>query len=115
MRSLITLLSSLALLTLLSGCEEEAITPDKMKSGAELYDYYCKTCHEKKGPGARMEHLAGKKPMKPYKVILLIKYGYNARHNMPAFKDFSDEKAAMLAQYVVQMQTENYQQKAPSG
>lgn len=94
---------------MLTGCEEEAITPKSMKSGDQLYGYYCMDCHEKKGPGARMERIAGKEPMKPYKVILLIKYGYNARHNMPAFHDFSDEQAAMLAQYVVNMQIQNNQ------
>lgn len=56
-----------------------------------------------------MERLAGKKPMSTHKVILLIKYGYNARHSMPAFKEFSDEQADLLAEHVVQMQTENYQ------
>lgn len=91
----------------LSGCDEEPITAAQMKSPEKLYDYYCKSCHEKQGPGARMEKLAGKTPMKPYKVILLIKYGYEARHNMPAFQEFSDEQAATLAQYVVNMQLEN--------
>ncbi|MGH1461639.1 MAG: c-type cytochrome [Neptuniibacter sp.] len=110
MRSLITLITVLSI-ALLTGCEEEAITPDRMKSGAELYGYYCESCHAKQGPGARMEKIAGKDPMPAYKIILLIKYGYNARHNMPAFHDFSDEKAALLAQYVVQMQTENYKKK----
>lgn len=107
MRSLITLV--ILSTCLLTGCEDEAITPDKMKTGAELYGYYCKACHEKSGPGASMEHYSSKEPMSEHKVILLIKYGYNARHNMPAFKEFSDEKADMLAKYVVQMQTENYQ------
>lgn len=106
MRRLFTLFT-LGLSVLLTGCEEEAITSKSMKTGEQLYLYYCQDCHERKGPGARMERLAGKEPMKPYKVILLIKYGYNARHDMPAFREFTDEQAALLAQHVVNMQLEN--------
>lgn len=113
MRSLIKLLTAVVLLTALTGCEDEAITPDKMKTGAELYEYYCKACHEKQGPGAMMERYASKEPMTVHKVILLIKYGYNARHNMPAFKEFSDEQADMLATYVVGLQAENHRNLNP--
>lgn len=112
MRSLIKSFTAVALVFLLLGCEEEAITPDKMKTGAELYDYYCKACHEKKGPGAYMERYASKEPMTAHKVILLVKYGYNARHSMPAFQEFSDEQANMLAEYVVNLQTVNHQNQA---
>lgn len=97
-------------LSILTGCQEEAITPDKMKSGQELYVYYCKGCHEKKGLGPFMEHRTGK-PMKPYKVILMVKYGYSSSHQMPIFKQFNDKQTAMVAQYVVNLQQMHYQKQ----
>ncbi|WP_415899262.1 c-type cytochrome [Neptuniibacter sp. QD48_11] len=103
MRSLaLSLLCTTALL--LSGCDRE-IPPERMKSGEDLYGYYCKECHTKHGPGAYMEKFAGKEPMEAYKIILMIKYGYNKeKHSMPVFDQLSEKQADAVAQYVVKLQ-----------
>lgn len=92
---------------LLLGCDKE-IPPERMKSGEDLYNYYCKDCHMRKGPGAYMEHYAGSKPMKPYKILLLIKYDFKkSQHSMPTFKQLSDKQADALTDYIIELQTAN--------
>lgn len=99
-RALITLLLSLMLL----GCNDEK-TPAELSSGEELYNYYCKDCHATKGPGPYMENYSRDKAMKPYKVILMIKYGYNQeKHSMPIFNQLSEQQADAIARYVVGLQ-----------
>lgn len=105
-----TLLLTLCGSLLLTGCDRE-IPPERMKSGEDLYNYYCKTCHENRGPGAHMEYLADQEPMKPYKIILMIKYGYNQdKHSMPVFDQLSEEQADAVARHVVMLQMSHQQQ-----
>lgn len=95
----------LLLSVFLLGCDRE-IPPERMTSGEDLYNYYCKDCHMRKGPGAYMEHYSGNTPMKPYKILLLIKYDYHSgQHSMPPFKQISDKQADALAQYTIDLQT----------
>ncbi|WP_299180280.1 cytochrome c [uncultured Neptuniibacter sp.] len=92
---------------ILAGCDRET-PPEKMTAGEDIYGYYCKNCHENKGPGANMERFAGKQPMKPYKIILMIKYGFNQdSHSMPLFDQLSEEQADAVARYVVSLQMEH--------
>lgn len=99
-RAFIPLLLSLMLL----GCNDEK-TPAELSSGEELYNYYCKDCHATKGPGPYMENYSRDKAMKPYKVILMIKYGYNQeKHSMPTFDQLSEQQADAIARYVVGLQ-----------
>jgi mono/diheme cytochrome c family protein len=101
------LIKTLSLLTLslsLYGCFDEK-APEQLTSGQELYDYYCKNCHATKGPGANMEYYSREKAMKPYKVILMIKYGYNQeKHSMPTFNQLSEKQADAIARHVVDLQ-----------
>lgn len=104
MRTLSALILTLSCL-LISGCEQE-LTPDRMTSGEDLYNYYCMNCHEQHGPGAHMERYADKEPMKPYKIILMIKFGYNQdKHSMPVFDQLSEEQADAIARHVIYLQT----------
>lgn len=111
MKHLLPLILFSITLSLLTGCtdKEEEITPNKMKTGKELYIYYCRDCHAKKGPGAYMESFSNRKPMRSYKVILMVKYGYSSTHQMPIFSQFNDKQTAMVAQYVVNLQKMHYE------
>lgn len=99
-------ITSLFLLSfLLGGCGEEEIPPAKMTSGKDLYNYYCKNCHEQRGPGASMEKASDKEPMKPYKIVLMIKYGYEKdKHGMSVFDQLSEKQADAVARYAVELQ-----------
>ena len=113
MRSIALTSVLLLMATLISGCNEE-IPPERMKSGADLYNYYCKNCHMLKGPGAEMEHYSGDQAMKPYKVMLLIKFGSNTtKHSMPQFTQLSDEQAGAVADYTVSLQQMQLNKRTP--
>lgn len=96
--------STLILTTiLLSGCDGET-TPENMQSGEELYNYYCKNCHELKGPGANMERYTGEKNLKPYKVMLMIKFNKaSPKHGMTTFTQLSDNQAEAVSEYMVNL------------
>lgn len=47
-----------------------------------------------------MEHYADRKPIKPYKIILMIKFGYDQGHAMPVFEQLSERQAGAVATYV---------------
>lgn len=99
------ILSILALSAIfLVGCEKQT-PPEQMKSGKDLYGYYCADCHTRKGPGANMERLADKDPMKTYKIILMIQYGYDQGHQMPVFEQLSEKQAGAVAQYTHELHT----------
>ena len=94
----------------LIGCDKQT-PPEQMKSGEELYGYYCLDCHARKGPGAYMERYADKEPMKAYKIILMIKYGYDQGHQMPVFEQMSEKQAGAVAQYAHNLHTHATQSK----
>ena len=75
-----------------------------MTSGEALYNYYCKTCHAENGPGAYMEKQQGE-PTEPYKIVLMIKYGYDKeKHGMFSFSQLSENQADKLARYTFLLQ-----------
>eukprot|EP00764_Aduncisulcus_paluster_P000343 gnl/Carplike_NY0171/1047_a1433_621.p4 GENE.gnl/Carplike_NY0171/1047_a1433_621~~gnl/Carplike_NY0171/1047_a1433_621.p4 ORF type:complete len:110 (+),score=5.83 gnl/Carplike_NY0171/1047_a1433_621:40-369(+) len=87
---------------LLSGCEETP--PERMKTGEEIYNYYCKSCHEQKGPGAEMERYSGTTAPKPYKVMLMIKFDKStSKHHTTTFNQLSDEQAEAVSEYTVSL------------
>ncbi|WP_286236774.1 c-type cytochrome [Neptuniibacter halophilus] len=95
----LTLLGSL----LLTGCFDE--DPAQLSSGEDLYAYYCKNCHQQEGAGAYLENLSNQTHMEHYKIILMIKYGYNQdKHPMPVFNQLSEAQADAVARYVVGIQ-----------
>lgn len=90
---------------LLVGCNDNDSDPSKMTSGEALYNYYCKSCHAKEtGPGASMEKQQGK-ATEPYKIILMIKYGYDKeKHGMFEFNQLSEAQADAVARYTFLLQ-----------
>lgn len=104
----LTLLASVTALLLLSGCDQ---TPDpksltrSLKTGNDLYAYYCKDCHRNRGLGPHLENLpVTERSLKDYEIMLIIKFGYSDRHSMPSF-DLSDENAEAIAEYLVQVRS----------
>lgn len=98
------LLTSFSILALLSGCEKTT-DPGSLKSGPELYAYYCKECHRNRDLGPHLENLPlTENSLKDYEIMLIIKFGYNDRHSMPAF-DLSDENAEAIADYLIEVRS----------
>lgn len=86
----------------LAACGEK--DPVRMKTGEELYSYYCMDCHKKSGLGAFFENYPqAKRPIQAYEIVLMIKYGYSQGHSMPMFAQLKDEQADAVAEYSVML------------
>lgn len=76
--------------------------PTKMKTGKELYDYYCRSCHEEKQLGGYLEKLpAAHKTLKPYELVLMMRHNYENPSKHPSIRlpQLTPEQADVLAQY----------------
>jgi len=96
---------------LLAGCGEEAPkvkTPEQMKTGHELYDYYCRHCHKLRGPGELLEKRdQSRPPLANHQLMVLMQFGSEERHKgMPTFMDTDPEKLQLIANYVVTLQSQ---------
>ena len=87
-------------LVVLSGCEKEEITPNKLKTGEALYEYYCKACHEKRGPGAYFERRASRQPLAIHKAMVTIQFGRDTFHDQPIFKKFTEKQITLLVDHI---------------
>jgi len=84
-----------------AGCQDKL---QPLKTADQLYDYYCKQCHQQKGAGAYLENLsAEQRTMQTYQVILMIRYNEPGSHPMASFDQINDEQANLLAEYVVKL------------
>ncbi len=94
------LLIGLVVMPLLSGCGDTP--PERMKAGDELYEYYCRSCHENKGLGPYLEQFpAGPDAPAIYEIVLMIKHGYDLGHKgMPSFPQLSDEQADAVSDFI---------------
>lgn len=91
---------------LLAGCDEQPSTPATMKTGGELYNYYCRNCHKLRGPGELMEKRdPSRPPLKPHEIMLLIEYGSPLRHlDQPKFPELSPKQIDLIASHVSKLQ-----------
>ncbi|MBV0932455.1 c-type cytochrome [Marinobacterium weihaiense] len=96
-----------AMVALLGGCGEPA--PESLTRGDELYDYYCRNCHQQKGLGPFLEQLPlTSTSLKRHEISLLITRGYPRRHHdMPVFSQLSLEQADALAHFILQQRRRN--------
>lgn len=102
MNSLSQLLALCFISTFLIGCGEK--DPRRMKSGEELYNYYCAQCHKEMGLGAYFELFPqSRRPIQAYEVVLMIKYGYSQGHSMPLYDQLNDKQADTVAEYSVML------------
>lgn len=100
MKTCARLLLPASLLLMLTGCGDTP--PERMKAGDELYNYYCRHCHEKQGLGPYLEQFpAGPDAPKAYEIVLMIKHGYDLGHKgMPSFPQLSDQQADAVATFI---------------
>ncbi|MBT3144707.1 c-type cytochrome [Neptunomonas phycophila] len=85
----------------LTGCQEKQVP---LKTAEQLYDYYCKQCHQQKGAGAYLENIPPQqRTMQSYQVILMIRYHEPGSHPMASFTQLDDQQADLLAEYVVKL------------
>lgn len=102
MNILSQLLALCLISTFLIGCGEK--DPSRLKTGEELYSYYCMDCHKKENLGGYFENYPKKaRPLKDYEIVLIIKYGYSNGHSMPVFSQLSDAQADTVARYAVSL------------
>lgn len=88
-----------SMLGFLAGCGETP--PEKMTSGKELYNYYCKECHDSEKAKFQIYN----EKLKPYQVVLMIKYGYKKNnHGMMVFSQLSEKQADAVASYFIKLQ-----------
>lgn len=86
----------------MTGCSND--DPRRMTSGEDLYNYYCQSCHEKRGPGAHFERHHTQPPLEAHQVLLLFRYGYRSgdeAHQMPQFDMLSEKQTTALTEHVV--------------
>ncbi|MBY4676217.1 c-type cytochrome [Marinobacterium arenosum] len=91
---------------LLTGCDDQPSMPAMMKTGGELYNYYCRNCHKLRGPGELMETRdRSQPPLKQHEIMLLIEYGSPLRHlDQPKFPELSPEQIDLIASHVSKLQ-----------
>ncbi|MBV1788772.1 cytochrome c [Marinobacterium sp. D7] len=80
--------------------------PARMKSGEELYDYYCRSCHVERNLGARLERLpSDRAQLKPHELVLMIRHDYTqpSRHPDIRLPQLSPEQADAVAQYAYKL------------
>ncbi|GGC08448.1 hypothetical protein GCM10011352_38460 [Marinobacterium zhoushanense] len=76
--------------------------PARMKTGEELYDYYCRSCHSESNLGPRLERVpAGSKQLKPHELVLMMRHDYTRPSQHPDIRlpQLSPEQADAVAQY----------------
>jgi len=73
-----------------------------MKTGDELYDYYCRSCHAEQNLGGRLEKLPeSRRILKPYELVLMMRHRYETPTPHPDIRlpQLSPEQADAIAQY----------------
>ena len=101
LRKLMIAAVTLLMLISLQACVPKG-SPDRLKSGAELYNYYCADCHQQSELGANLELRAkDKRPIKPYEIVLIIRHGPVPHHPPLSLRSqINDEKADKIAKYL---------------
>lgn len=98
---------SLTLLTfVLAGCTDDQDKLANLRSGDELYTYYCADCHAKRGPGAKFENRnKNRRALAEYQILLLMEMGDPKRHaGMPTFPQLEPAQKGKIARHIVQLQ-----------
>lgn len=93
-------LSTLTTCLLLAACGPR--DPARMKSGEELYDYYCRSCHAEHNLGPQLELLpSDRAQLKPHELVLMMLHDYTRPSQHPDIRlpQLSPEQADAVAQY----------------
>ncbi|MBS98169.1 MAG: hypothetical protein CMI01_05780 [Oceanospirillaceae bacterium] len=91
------LLTSLAALT--AACSQP--DPARLKTGDELYDYYCRSCHQENGLGEYLENLTHPVQVQHHELVLIIRSGYRFEHPPLHLPQLSPEQADAVVKYAM--------------
>ena len=97
-------LTAIVCLLILAGCDQVDVHDHpQLKTGEQLYNHHCASCHRQSGDGAFLDHVPAVKytPMKIREIVDHIRgHGRADDTRMPRFSDMSVHEADRIAVYI---------------
>lgn len=92
-------LATVVMMSGLAACSPQ--DPTRLKGGDELYDYYCRSCHQDTAVGAYLEQaVRAPEGLRPHEIVLMIRHGYRFDHPPVHLPQLTPEQADAIARYV---------------
>ena len=97
-------LAGILCMLMLVGCEQADVHDHpQLKTGEQLYNHHCASCHQRSGDGAFLGGIPAVKytPMKIHEIVDHIRgHGRAEDTRMPRFSDMSVHEAERIAVYI---------------
>lgn len=101
----IAILSLLLMAIAIAGCSGDQHDHPDLKTGQQLYEYHCASCHKEDGTGIFLKGVPANRDtdLSVWQIIHKVQMGSEEKSAMPSFEKMPQQEASKIAIYLKQL------------